>query len=144
MPELVLPAPLWRRLAAAIYDGLLLAAIWMVAAMADVLVRGLANLPPNMHVFRAVLLLSSLLFFGWFWTHGGQTLGMRVWRLQLRRADGGPLQWPTALSRYAFAWVAWLPAGAGVLLSAVDPQKRAWHDRLSGTELVLLPKSVAA
>ena len=140
MPELILPAPLWRRLAAAAYDLLLLAAIFMVVARADVWTRSRLGLPGSVGALRALLLTAGFLFFGWFWTHGGQTLGMRAWRLQLRRVDGGPLTWPTALARYAFAWLAWLPLGLGVLWSALDPRRRAWHDALSGTELVLLPK----
>ncbi|MGH8481924.1 MAG: RDD family protein, partial [Nevskiaceae bacterium] len=74
----VLPAPLWRRLASAGYDALLLAAIWMVVAMADLFLRGVAGLPYNVHVFRAELLLAAVLFFGLSWTRGGQTLGMRA------------------------------------------------------------------
>ena len=134
------PAPLGRRLAAALYDALLLGGIWMAVAIADAAVRAAFGLPYNVHVLRTALLLAGLGFFGWFWTHGGQTLGMRAWRLQLRRSDGQPIGWATAAGRYAFAWLAWLPFGAGVLFSALDPQRRAWHDRLSGTELVLLPK----
>jgi uncharacterized RDD family membrane protein YckC len=137
---LTVPAPLWRRLAAAAYDALLLAAVWMVLGVLDLVVRAMLGWPYDAHVFRAVLLLASLLFFGWFWTHGGQTLGMRAWRLQVRRTDGMPLPWPAAIARYAFAWLAWLPLGAGVLWSAVDARRRAWHDALSGTEVVLLPK----
>lgn len=136
----ILPAPLWRRLAAALYDAILLAAIWMTAALGDAVVRALLGLAYNAHVLRAVLLLLAVLYFGWSWTHGGQTLGLRAWRLQLRRDDGGPLTWATALARYGFAWIAWLPLGAGVLWSAVDARRRAWHDAWSGTELVLLPR----
>lgn len=136
----MLPAPLWRRLAAALYDAILVAAIWMTAALGDAVVRALLGLAYNAHVLRAVLLLLGVLYFGWSWTRGGQTLGMRAWRLQLRRSGGGPLTWATALARYGFAWIAWLPLGAGVLWSAVDARRRAWHDAWSGTELVLLPK----
>lgn len=139
--ELILPAPLWRRLASAMYDALLLAAVWMVVAMTDLFLRGVAGLPYNAHVFRAELLLVAALLFGVSWTRGGQTLGMRAWRLQLRRTDGRPVNWPAALSRYAFAWLAWLPLGLGVLWCALDARKRAWHDTLSGTEVVLLPKT---
>jgi len=141
MTALVIPAPLWRRLASAAYDALLLAAVWMVVAMADLFLRAAAGLPYNVHVFRAILVLVAALLFGCSWTHGGQTLGMRAWRLQLRQLDGQPVTWPTALSRYAFAWLAWLPLGAGVLWCAIDARKRAWHDTLSGTEVVLLPKN---
>ena len=141
MNALVVPAPLWRRLASALYDALLLAAIWMVVTMADLYLRLAAGLAPNVHALRAELVLAALLFCGWSWTHGGQTLGMRAWRLQLRRVDGQPLNWPTALARFAYAWLAWLPLGAGVLWCAIDARRRAWHDALSGTEVVLVPRA---
>jgi uncharacterized RDD family membrane protein YckC len=140
MSSIVLPAPLWRRLASAAYDALVLIAICMVVVMADLFLRGAAGLPYKASVLRALLLLATALFCGVSWTRGGQTLGMRAWRLQLRRSDGGPVRWPTALSRFAFAWLAWLPLGLGVLWCALDARKRAWHDILSGTEVVLLPK----
>lgn len=135
-----MPAPLWRRLAAAAYDTLLIAALWMAVATVDTVVRAIAGVPPQVHVLQAALLLSVLLFFGWFWTHGGQTVGMRAWRLQVRRDDGRPLTWVNAVARFGFAWLAWLPLGAGVLWCAIDRGRRAWHDRWSGTEVVLLPK----
>ena len=141
MTELIVPAPLWRRLASAVYDALLLAAIFMVVVMADLFLRGAAGLPYNVHVLRAELVLASALFCGVSWTRGGQTLGMRAWRLKVRRTDGQALNWPAALARYAFAWLAWLPLGLGVLWCAIDARKRAWHDTLSGTEVVLLPKA---
>lgn len=140
MTVIVIPAPLWRRLASAGYDALVLAAIWMVVAMADLFLRGVAGVPGSVPGLRAELLLAAVLFFGVSWTRGGQTLGMRAWRLQLRRADGRPLTWPVALARFAFAWLAWLPLGLGVLWCAIDARKRAWHDALTGTEVVLLPK----
>lgn len=138
-PTPILPAPLWRRLAAAGYDALPLAAVWMAVATIDLVARTLAGWPPQVHALQAALLLSGLLFFGWFWTHGGQTPGMRAWRLRLRRSDGQPLNWVNAVARYGFAWLAWLPLGAGVLWSGIDRDRRAWHDRWSGTEVVLLP-----
>lgn len=134
------PAPLWRRLAAALYDGLLLLALWMVLALLEALVRQGLALPYDARALRALLFLSGLAFFGWFWTHGGQTLGMRAWRLQVRCHDGESLGWLTAALRYAAAWLAWLPLGLGVAWCVVDAQRRAWHDRLSGTEVVVLPK----
>lgn len=143
VPVVVLPAPLWRRLLAALYDALLLLAVWLVVAMADQAIRIIAGLPPSVRALQAALLLAGLGLFGRSWTHGGQTLGMRAWRLQLRRVDGSPLGWPTAIARYGFAWLAWLPASAGVLWSVVDQRRRAWHDIASGTELVVLPPTAA-
>lgn len=144
MNPVVSPAPLWRRLAAAIYDGLLVLALWMVVALIDAWIRKALGVPYDSRAIRALLLLAGLGFFGWFWTHGGQTLGMRAWRLQVRHPDGQPLSWPTAAWRYATAWLAWLPLGLGVLWCLVDPRRRAWNDIASDTEIVLLPKPAGA
>lgn len=144
MSDLTLPAPLWRRLAAALYDALLLAAIWIVAALLDALIRNWADLPYDVRLMRGYLFLTGFFFFGWFWTHGGQTLGLRAWRLQLRRTDGQALRWPQSAWRYALAWLSWLPLGAGVLWCLLDRHRQTAHDRLAGTEVVLLPRATAA
>lgn len=141
---LILPAPLWRRLGAALYDGLLLLALWLVLALGDTLLRHALGLPYHAASMRALLFLSGLGFCGWFWTHGGQTLGMRAWRLKLQGADGGAVRWPAAAARYAVAWIAWLALGIGVLWSLLDARNRAWQELASSTEMVLLPKPDAS
>jgi uncharacterized RDD family membrane protein YckC len=138
-PDIAVPAPLWRRLASAAYDALLLAALWLVATLAGAIVREVAQLPYSAGLFRGWLFLVGMAYFGLCWTRGGQTLGMRVWRLEVRRTDGRPLGWPDAAARYALAWIAWLPLGLGVLWAAIDARKRALNDIGSGTELILLP-----
>lgn len=131
------PAPFWRRCAAAFYDAFLLLALWMVAVTFDTVARDFLNLDRSWQALRAYLFLVGLLFFGWFWTHGGQTLGMRAWRLQLRANDGGPIGWPRASLRYAVAYLSWGVAMLGVLWCLIDRRGRAWHDIASGTELVV-------
>lgn len=138
MNDLTIPAPIWRRLAAAVYDTLLLAGIWLSTLLLTVLPATLAGLESGPAVVRALLFAVTFGFFSWFWTHGGQTLGMRAWRLQIRTQDGGPVSWSLAMRRFAWALLLWLP---GVLWLLVDRRRLAWHDRLSGTELVLLPKT---
>lgn len=139
--DLPTPAPLWRRLAAASYDGMLFVALVLVITGLDVLVREATGLPYSKGALRGAWFLGGLAYFGWFWTRGGGTPGLRAWRLRLRRTDGAPLGWPTACLRYALAWPSWLLLGAGVLWSAADPRRQSAHDRLSGTELVLTPAS---
>lgn len=137
MNELTIPAPLWRRLAATVYDVLLLAGLWLSTLLLVVLPLKVVGFEAGPALVRALLFAVTFGFFSWFWTHGGQTLGMRAWRLQLRRHDGGALSWPLAMRRFAWALLLWLP---GWLWLLVDTRRLAWHDRLSATELVLLPK----
>lgn len=132
------PTPaLLRRLAAILYDSLLLAAVvFALTALVLPLTGGKAIAAGNW-LYRAYLLLGAFLFFAGFWTHGGQTLGMRAWRIKVQQSNGQMITWPQALLRFGFALVSWLPLGAGFWWALVDKQGKAWHDRLSATEIVL-------
>jgi uncharacterized RDD family membrane protein YckC len=135
-------AGLLRRLAAMFYDGLLVIAIVMIAATPIVILAGGSPAPgwPRT-VFRLYLLAVVFVFHAWFWIHGGQTLGMRAWRLILVADDGGPVGWRAAAKRFAAAALSLAAAGFGFWWILVDRERRAWHDRLSGTRVVSLPKS---
>jgi uncharacterized RDD family membrane protein YckC len=129
---------LLRRLAACLYDLLALVAVLMAAGAAWVAVRGAAA-PPGDWLFRGYLLAVSALFFGLFWTRG-QTLGMRAWRLRVVAADGRRLRWGQALARFAAAGVSLGALGMGFLWVLVDRDRLAWHDRWSGTRLIVVDR----
>ena len=82
------------------------------------------------------VLCVSFFFYGWFWTHGGQTLGMKVWNLYLIKPDGKFIDWPTALKRYLAAILSMACLGLGFTWSLLDSRKRTWHDILSNTQIV--------
>jgi uncharacterized RDD family membrane protein YckC len=130
------PASLWRRLAAFAYDALLLGAVVFVFTWAVLVARGGREIAPGSVWFEASLVLLAVFFFCGFWTHGGQTLGMRAWRIRVVCADGSPLGWPRAAARFAAAIASVTPAGLGLWWSLLDPQHRCWHDRWAGTLVV--------
>ena len=133
---------LLRRLAAIAYDSLLLCGILLVAALPLPLVgEAIGHSWWLQLLIQAYLISVCLLFFGWFWVHGGQTLGMRAWRLAVIRADGGRITWRLAAARFAAAILSWVVLGLGFLWVLFDADKLAWHDRLSGTRLVLRPNA---
>ena len=130
-----------RRLAAIFYDWLLLVGVMIVASLPLIWILGGA--PANwatQTAFRLYLLAITYGFFAWFWTHGGQTLGMRVWRLRVVSCKGGPVSWQLATWRFLAALASLLCLGLGFLWVMHDRERRAWHDRLSGTRLELVPK----
>jgi uncharacterized RDD family membrane protein YckC len=140
------PAGLFRRLAAIFYDSLLLFALLMIAAglwlpLTDG--EALNSAHPLYPLFQASLLLVALTFFGGFWLVGGQTLGMRAWRVKVRDAHGGPISPKQAVARFFGAILSWLVFGLGFVWVLIDPQKRSWHDLLSSTVLVYEPKQKA-
>jgi uncharacterized RDD family membrane protein YckC len=141
-----MPAGLLRRLAAIVYDSLLLVALCMIVTAGFLLLsRGeaitAARFPVLEIVYRAALLAAIVGFYGFFWTRRGQTLGMASWRIEVRREDGSLLDWRDTVVRLLAATLSWLVFGLGFLWILVDPARRAWHDRLSRTVVLVRPKA---
>ena len=135
-----------RRLGAMLYDGLLLMALWFVATALLLAVSGGHLADPDrplwlLYALRVSLLLVTLIFFVGFWTHGGQTLGMRAWRLKLISTSGDLVNRKQALWRFAAAIPSVGAFGLGLFWMLFDQGHCAAHDRLSGTRLVLLAKT---
>jgi len=136
---------LFRRLAAIIYDSVLVAAL-VAAAFTLVYLPlatgfGLENIkdyPLYQTAMTVWMFTVAIGFHLWFWTHGGQTLGMRAWRIMLFSNDGHSPSLKQALIRYAVAIISLAALGLGFLWILIDPKKRAWHDIASGTRLVLV------
>ena len=132
------PASLWRRLAALFYDSLLLLAVWFIATAILLPLTGGEAIEANNPLLTTYLLFISFFFYGWFWRHGGQTLGMRSWRLQLHSMRDGRVSWTQCLLRFMVALPAGLLFGLGYLWMLIDKQKLTWHDRYSETRIVRL------
>lgn len=137
-----------RRLGAMLYDSLLLVGVLMVALAFFVIpYELLLGQAPYENVLARFLMQLYLLlviaaFYLYFWTHGGQTLGMRAWRFRVIRDDGQNVNASDALKRLAWATLSLLPAGIGFWWALIDRDRLSWHDRRSGTRLVMLkPKS---
>ncbi|MEO8444342.1 MAG: RDD family protein [Gammaproteobacteria bacterium] len=132
-------AGVFRRLAAGCYDALLLGAVWMTATLIIVAVRDGAPVPAGQPAYQLLLAASGALFFITSWLRGGQTLGMRAWRLKVELESGGPLDFRTGLIRLAGGLLSLLPAGLGLFWLWIDRDELTWHDRLAGTRVVVIP-----
>jgi uncharacterized RDD family membrane protein YckC len=142
-------APLWRRLAALLYDAFLILAISMVYGALAVLLyvlitgdRGEANTPmfdsPWFPLGWVAIIVG---FYCFFWRRGGQTLGMRAWRIQLQNQEGGHPSIKQCLLRCAVAPISLGLAGLGYWWVWVDRRGLSWHDRLSRTQVILRDKT---
>jgi uncharacterized RDD family membrane protein YckC len=166
-------AGLARRLAALLYEGLLVAAIVLVAGFALVpfvspeASRDHALAVPTLRgrlVSSLALLVLFAAYFGWSWSAGRRTLPMKAWRLSLVTRGGAPVPAKRALLRYLAWWIGPTlglaayalakPLGLGALsaplfllnyLAALaDPERQFLHDRVAGTRLVTSPPPGAA
>lgn len=133
-----------RRLAAMIYDTLLvIALIAVVNAIALGMVVKLSAgqqevLPPLL--VQSLTALSFVVFYTVFWIKSGQTLGMQAWRIKLVNFDGSTPTVARSVLRCFGATASLACLGLGFLWCLFDRNDRYWHDYISGTELVLLPK----
>lgn len=140
------PSPsILRHFTSMIYDSLLvIALIFVVNALGLGVAVQLSGgerevLPPL--AGQVLTALSLILFFGAFWLKSGQTLGMQAWRIKLVRSDGGRINAGQVLLRCLGAAISAACLGLGYWWKLVDRNHRYWHDYLSGTELILLPKA---
>ena len=135
--------PLWRRLAAASYDALVVLALWFIATAVAMPIAHGAITPEHPLaelLYRLYILAVGLLFFGGFWVRNGQTLGMLAWRVKVVQAgNGAGITWTQALIRYVVSYLSWVALGLGFWWSLWDRDGKTWHDRLSGTQLVRAP-----
>lgn len=153
------PCPLWRRLAALVYDLLAVVAIVMVVGLACQLATGGRLIATGAQTriawwYQPLQGLVVAAYFALSWLRGGQTLGMRPWRIRVVGAAGGAVTPSQAARRLVVAalpllllasapWLglrgaAWAVLAAGALWFAtalVDRRGRAVHDLAAGTEL---------
>jgi uncharacterized RDD family membrane protein YckC len=129
-------APLARRLLSLIYEALLLAALLWCAALLFGAIEIEAGSRHARALFQAYLALVTGAYFTWQWTHGGQTLPMKTWKLRLVSVSGGAVGPRLAWLRYSIALAGSLAGGIGFLWAFADRDRQFLHDRLAGTRVV--------
>lgn len=142
-------APLWRRLAALVYDLFILTALsFAYGAIATVGAVMLSGTQPEDYrpMFQSVAfplgwVAILTLFYCWFWHRSGQTVGMKTWKIRLTANPGDAttqkhVPWSQCLLRCVVATPCVLLAGVGYWYALADPHRRSLQDRLSGTRVV--------
>jgi uncharacterized RDD family membrane protein YckC len=118
------------RLAIIVYDFLLLIALLFLATALLLPFNAGEAFTREQFFYPIYLLIVSFVFYGWFWTHGGQTLGLRAWKAKILTTNQQPISWTQALVRFVTAFAS---CGLGLLWILVGKQRRGWHDHLSKT-----------
>jgi uncharacterized RDD family membrane protein YckC len=155
-----LVCPLWRRLIALIYDLVAVLAIVMTVGLVCQLATGgqlITTTGTQAHIAWWYRPLQAVVVAGYFvlsWLRGGQTLGMRPWRIRVTTHDGGRLSLGQAVLRAVVAaaplvmlllapalglrtalwgvlglWIVWFATGL------VDSRRRPVHDLIARTEI---------
>jgi uncharacterized RDD family membrane protein YckC len=135
------PAGLLRRVAAMTYDSMLVIALFVIPTSIVMALRGGEPIPPGSILFQALLIVAAGVFFVGFWTTGGQTLGMRAWRIRVVNRAGQTITFRQSLIRFITAIPSVSLFGIGIFWLFLDPQKRTLPDRIAGTRVIVLPKT---
>lgn len=137
-----------RRLLALLYDLLPVLALWFVPGLLFAVGYTLAGHAPRENIEPWSLLQWLLWLCCWIvtggyatlsWRRGGQTLGMRPWRLRVVAADGQAPGWRAAWLRYAVATLSLAAGGLGFWWAWIDRDHLTWHDRAAGTRVLHEP-----
>ena len=126
------PPPLWRRLAAFLYEGVILFGLVVIGGLLYSPLVGQRHALQGSQGLQLVLFMLIGIYFVWFWRKTGQTLPMRTWHIRLVRRDGQGLSALQAAGRYLLCWLWFIPAlwGAqqGHLGSTVSPRCLVGHE----------------
>ena len=75
-----------------------------------------------------------------FWLWKATTLGGIICQLRVVRVDGAPLRFVDVLVRGLVGVFSIATFGLGALWILRDPERQSWHDKVSGTVVVRVPK----
>jgi uncharacterized RDD family membrane protein YckC len=70
------------------------------------------------------------------WKYGA-TLGKMAVKIQVVTSEGGTLSYGRSVGRYFAKWVSNLTCLIGYIMAAFDEEKRALHDRICNTRVVM-------
>lgn len=121
-----------RSIGCIIYDAFLITAIQFVVLLILGNIEGFLLEGKMPDLLRLVVMyLTGAFFYVWCWTHGGKTLGMTAWRVEVRSHNGKPIG-------YKQAWIRAFSACLGLanLWKLVDKNNMGWQDYASRTVLL--------
>jgi uncharacterized RDD family membrane protein YckC len=150
-----------RRLLCIAYELICLVAVLFLGTLPVAVLFGYATEGGRHAQLQLYVLVLLGVYFGWFWTRGGQTLAMRTWRIRIVNRDGRLLSVPQAAKRYVIACCFMLPALitlvvfskyrgrvpwalfasvpmiATFLWARFDRDRQFLHDRLAGSKQIM-------
>lgn len=128
-----------KRLMSMVYDLFILIAIWMLGTLIVLPLADQGAFEPNNPLYTGYLLALHAIFYIWFWTRSGQTLGMKAWKIRVENTQThSTLTLKQAFLRWIFSVISVLCCGLGFLWMLFDPKKQTLYDRLSGSQVIRL------
>lgn len=126
-------APVWKRFFALVYDGLILIGLWLTSGFLVVLATSGA---PPIWLTQAILFLITFGYLIVSWVKGGQTLGLRAWRLQVIEEHQIKVTWTSAIMRTVSGLITLAPLGLTLMTAFLNAERKTVYDRWSHTQII--------
>lgn len=127
---------LWKHIAALIYDVFPILGIFLVTSLTFVLFRSGDAVKPHTLWFQLILLTEVFLYFCYSWKKGGQTLGMRAWKISIKNHH--LITWQQVTIRFVLGMLSICMLGLGLWWRIWDKQHQTWMDKACGQPVVEL------
>ena len=101
------------------------------------------RLVPFVHFGFSQCLFLLAIYAAVMWKLRGTTVGGSICHLKVVRLDDRPLDWTAAIIRALSCFLSLVVAGLGFIWVAFDDEKQSWHDKIAGTTVVVVPKSIS-
>jgi uncharacterized RDD family membrane protein YckC len=134
-------AGFWTRFAAKFLDGLILGAIFMVPLFYVIIKGATSGRSARFQLLQVFLqfgyLAANVLYQVFFLGKYGATLGKMACKIRVVTADGLEIGYARATGRVFAEMLSGLICDIGYIIAAFDSQKRALHDHICNTRVVM-------
>ena len=120
-----------KRIAASIYDLFLLLGVWFTVGSLAVWING--GIIETKWIGPFLVFISTWIFYGYFWIHGGKTLGMAVWKFEIYSIDENKINFQKVSIRFFSNVITVLLGGTPLILMYFSKNNLSLSDYLSKT-----------
>ncbi len=121
---------LWKHVAALIYDIFPILGIFLTTSLILLLIRQGQEIGSHSLWFQLLLFFEVWFYFVYSWIRGGQTLGMRAWKLGI--VDHHTMGWSAATLRFLTGLLSTALLGLGLWAKLWRKDQQTWMDLACG------------
>lgn len=135
-----------QRAVAWVIDQVIISIIYLLVTFAFALVVGLRDdrlripdmiLALGVGVVSSILVFGQFLYFGYFWSTRGRSIGMGLMNIKVVKTDGSHLSFLMAGLRGTLGYyLSGLIFSLGYLWFFFDERKETWHDKIFSTDVL--------
>ncbi len=132
---------IWKHYAAFLYDIFPILGITILTTFITLLFRNGEAISPGTSWFRILISFEILFYYIYSWKIGGQTLGMRAWKLKIIPSDATTgMSWGNSFIRFIIGILSTATLGLGIVWKRFSKEKKSWMDICSQSRTISYEK----